>query len=125
MRAARIVPRLAEFGALAWLWDSPPMRDALARVDLAAVMAVFRAASGLSQHQLADIVGWSQSSLSLFESGRRETLYDVRVLLRFADAVDMPREALLPLVFGRADAALPDAWRRVSRWPTACKRNRA
>jgi transcriptional regulator with XRE-family HTH domain len=110
VRASRSVPPLAGQGGLAWLWDSPPMREALAQVDLAAVMAVFRAASGLSQHQLADIIGWSQSSLSLFESGQRETLYDVRALLQFVDAVDMPREALLPMVLGRADAVLPDAW---------------
>jgi len=86
------------------------MRDALARVDLAAAVAVFRAAAGLSQHELADITGWSQSSLSLFESGHRDTLYDVRALLRFADTVDMPREALLPVVLGKAGAALPDGW---------------
>lgn len=110
MRSARTAPEQTEFGALVWLWDSRPMRVALARADLAALMAIFRAASGLSQHRLAEIIGWSQSSLSLFESGRRETLYDVRVLLRFADAVDMPREALLPLVFGRAEAALPETW---------------
>jgi transcriptional regulator with XRE-family HTH domain len=109
-RAARTTPALAERGAPTWLWDSRPMRDALARVDLAAAVTVFRAAAGLSQHELADITGWSQSSLSLFESGHRDTLYDVRALLRFADAVDMPREALLPVVLGTASAALPDAW---------------
>ncbi len=109
-RAARTTPTMAERGAPTWLWDSPPMRDALARVDLAAAVAVFRAAAGLSQHELADITGWSQSSLSLFESGHRDTLYDVRALLRFADAVDMPREALLPVVLGHPGAALPDTW---------------
>lgn len=109
-RAARAIPQPPEPGPLVWLWDSRPMREALARVDLAAVVAVFRAASGLSQHRLADITGWSQSSLSLFESGQRETLYDVRALLRFADAVDMPRAALLPLLLGRADVALPETW---------------
>ena len=109
-RAARTTPTLTERGAPTWLWDSPPMRDALARVDLAAAVAVFRASARLSQHELADITGWSQSSLSLFESGHRDTLYDVRALLRFADAVDMPREALLPLVLGTASAALSDAW---------------
>lgn len=110
MRASRAVPSLADPGALVWLWDSAPMRDALVRVDLAAVVAVFRAAAGLSQYELADITGWSQSTLSLFETGQRDTLYDVRALLRFADAVDMPREALLPLMLGRSDVALPDAW---------------
>lgn len=102
MRAARSAP-LAGTGAPAWLWDSQPWRDALARVDLGAALAVFRAASGLSQHQLAEITGWSQSTLSLFESGHRDTLYDIRVWLRFAEAVDMPREALLPLVGGQTD----------------------
>jgi transcriptional regulator with XRE-family HTH domain len=108
MRASQIAPPLLEPITLAWLWDSLPMREALARVDLAAVVAVFRAAAGLSQHELADILGWSQSSLSLFESGHRNTLYDIRELLRFTDAVDMPRDALLPLILGQAFAALPD-----------------
>lgn len=110
MRASQVAPPLAEPVTLAWLWDSMPMREALARVDLAAVVAVFRAAAGLSQHELADIIGWSQSSLSLFESGQRNTLYDIRELLRFTDSVDMPREALMPMVFGQARAALPGAW---------------
>jgi transcriptional regulator with XRE-family HTH domain len=110
-RAARMAPQGEDgYAAPAWLWDSRPMRDALAKLDLPAAVAVFRGAVGLSQHELADITGWSQSTLSLFETGRRETLYDIRALLRFADAIDMPREALLPLVLGRADAALPDEW---------------
>ncbi len=106
MRASQVPPQFTEPATLAWLWDSLLMREALARVDLSAVVAVFRAAAGLSQHELADISGWSQSSLSLFESGQRNTLYDIRELLRFTDAVDMPREALLPLVLGQAHAGL-------------------
>ena len=110
-RAAKMAPQQENgYAAPAWLWDSAPWRDALARTDLPVALAVFRGASGLSQHQLADITGWSQGTLSFFETGQRETLYDIRALLRFADAVDMPREALLPLVLGRADAALPDDW---------------
>jgi hypothetical protein len=46
----------------------------------------------------------------LFESGQRGTLWDIRVWLQFADALDIPRVALLPLVLGRADAASPDGW---------------
>jgi transcriptional regulator with XRE-family HTH domain len=110
-RAAKTAPHREDgYEAPAWLWDSSPWRDALARADLPAAVAVFRAASGLSQHQLAAITGWSQGTVSFFESGQRETLYDIREFLRFADAVDIPREALLPLVVGRADAALPDDW---------------
>jgi hypothetical protein len=40
------------------------------------------------------------------EPMRRQSLYDIRELLRVADAVDMPREALLPLVLGRPDVTL-------------------
>jgi transcriptional regulator with XRE-family HTH domain len=90
-----------------WLWDSAPMRRALARVDVGAVVAILRGAAGLSQLDLANLVeGWSQSTVSLVEHGRRDTVYDVRELLRFADAVDMPREALLPLVLGDPSATL-------------------
>jgi hypothetical protein len=96
---ARIVPT--------WLWDSDPMRAALARVDIPAVIAIFRAASGLSQMELGNLVeGWSQSLVSLTERGQRDTLYDIRKLLAFADAVDMPRTALLPLILGQPDAIL-------------------
>lgn len=90
-----------------WLWDSEPMRRALARLDVGAVVAIMRAATGLSQLDFANIVeGWSQSTVSLIERGRRDTLYDVRELLRFADTVGMPREALLPLILGDPDAIL-------------------
>ncbi|MDQ2883103.1 MAG: hypothetical protein M3Y48_18480 [Actinomycetota bacterium] len=100
--------REAAAGAVpVWLWDSGPMREALARVDVPAVVAIFRAASGLSQMDLGNLVdGWSQSLVSLTERGHRDTLYDIRKLLAFADAVDMPRTALLPLILGQPDAIL-------------------
>jgi hypothetical protein len=92
-----------------WLWDSEPMRAALVRVDIPAVIAIFRAASGLSQMELGNLVeGWSQSLVSLTERGLRDTLYDIRKLLAFADAVGMRRAALLPLILGRPDAILDD-----------------
>ncbi|MGI5232521.1 helix-turn-helix domain-containing protein [Actinoallomurus sp. CA-142502] len=85
------------------------MRRALARLDVGAVVAIMRAATGLSQLDFANIVeGWSQSTVSLIERGRRDTLYDLRELLRFADTVGMPREALLPLILGDPDAILRD-----------------
>lgn len=73
----------------------------------AAAVAILRTVSGLSQSELGNLVeGWSQSTVSLIESGQRDTLFDIRKLLAFADAVDMPRAALLPLILGRADATL-------------------
>jgi transcriptional regulator with XRE-family HTH domain len=89
-----------------WLWDSQPMRDALARRDLSAAMVIFRASSGLSQQDLADVMGWSQSKVCLIERGQRDTLFDIRELLRFADMVNMPRWALVPLLLGNPDATL-------------------
>ncbi|MEV7970142.1 helix-turn-helix transcriptional regulator [Sphaerisporangium sp. NPDC088356] len=84
------------------------MREALASADLAAFVAIVRAAMRLSQLELACLVGWSQSTVNRIESGERDTIYDIRQILRFADAVDMPRHALMPLLVGNpvADAAV-------------------
>ncbi|WP_248965551.1 helix-turn-helix domain-containing protein, partial [Sphaerisporangium perillae] len=82
------------------------MREALASGDLSAFVAVVRAAMGLSQLELAGLVGWSQSTVNRIESGRRDTLYDIRELLRFADAIDMPRHALMPLLIGNPVAGM-------------------
>lgn len=83
------------------------MRQAWARLDPAAAVVMLRAAAELSQDELGRLIeGWSQSMVSLIERGRRDTLFDIRKLLAFVDAVGMPREALLPLILGRADAAL-------------------
>jgi len=92
-----------------WVFDSLLLREALAQVNLAAVPAIMRAACGLSQRDLAAIVGWNPATLSYYERGQRDGMFDIRTLLQFADAVGMPRGVLLPLVF----AELPSA-----RWPT-------
>ena len=74
------------------------------RGDLPAVPAIVRAACGLSQRDLAAMVGWSGSVLSYYERGQRDGMFDIRTVLQFADAVGMPRAALLPLVFADPDA---------------------
>jgi len=89
-----------------WLFDSPLLRQALAQVDLPAVPAIVRAACGLSQRDLAAIVGWSPATLSYYERGVRDGMFDIRTALQFADAVGMPRAALLPLVCADPDASL-------------------
>lgn len=89
-----------------WLFDSPLLRQALAQVDLPAVPAIVRAACGLSQRDLAAIVGWSAAALSYYERGVRDGMFDIRTALQFADAVGMPRAALLPLVCADPDASL-------------------
>ena len=101
MKAAREMPSRP-----LWLFDSPLLRQALAQVDLPAVLAILRAACGLSQRDLAAIVGWSPAALGYYERGMRDGMFDIRTMLQFADAVGMPRAALLPLVCADPDASL-------------------
>lgn len=101
MKAAREMPSQPS-----WLFDSPLLRQALAEVNLPAVPGIVRAASGVSQKDLATMVGWSEAVLSYYARGIRGGMYDVRTVLQFADAVGMPRAALLPLVFADADVRL-------------------
>lgn len=67
-----------------WALESPLLRRALADVNVPAVVAVIRAACGLSQRDLAEVVGWSPAVLSYYERGRRDAVFDVRVVLQFA-----------------------------------------
>jgi transcriptional regulator with XRE-family HTH domain len=93
-----------------WVLDSPLLRRVLAEVNVPAVVAVVRAACGLSQRDMAEVAGWSPAVLSYYERGRRNAVFDIRVVLQFADAVGMPRSALLALLVGDPDApgSLPD-----------------
>jgi transcriptional regulator with XRE-family HTH domain len=89
-----------------WLFDSPLLRRALAQLNVPAVPAIVRAACGLSQRDLAGIVGWSPAALSYYERGQRDAVFDIRAVLQFADALGMPRAALLPLILADPDAGL-------------------
>jgi transcriptional regulator with XRE-family HTH domain len=89
----------------AWALDSPLLRRVLASVNVPGMVAVVRAACGLSQRDLAEVAGWSPAVLSYYERGRRDAVFDVRVVLQFADRVGMPRAALLALVLADPDAA--------------------
>lgn len=91
-----------------WLFDSLVLRGALAEVNLSAVPAIVRAACGLSQRDLAAIVGWNPATLSYYERGQRDGMFDIRQVLQFTDAIGMPRESLLPLVLGDAGAGEAD-----------------
>ena len=86
-----------------WLWGSAPMRQLLARGELDAAMV--RVAAELSQHELGELTGWPPAAVSLAETGRRDTMYDVRALLKFADAVCKPREALVAADLGSSRRA--------------------
>jgi transcriptional regulator with XRE-family HTH domain len=77
------------------------MRDALARLDFPAVLVIYRTAARLSRPELGRLMGLSDSVIWYWESGRRQGIYDIRQLLQFADSVQMPREALLPVILGQ------------------------
>lgn len=104
MAAARQVPKNPS-----WVFDSPLLRRVLAEMNLAAVPVIVRAASGLSQRDFASVAGWSKDALGAYERGARSGVFDVRMLLPFADAIGMPREALLPLVLDDPEAGVADS----------------
>ncbi|WP_460364786.1 helix-turn-helix domain-containing protein [Actinocorallia lasiicapitis] len=99
------------------MWDSEPLRRALARADMGAVVAVLRGATGLSQLQFGELLGWSQTMVYRIERGERRTANDIGQILGMFDALGMPREALFPLVLGRVDVAV-DSDEEVAFWGT-------
>jgi hypothetical protein len=86
--------------APSWWLDSEELRSALSSLDLGAALRIIRLASGLSQLEFATILGWDQAEVSRAERGQRPTLYDIRRLFEVADALDMPRAALIPVITG-------------------------
>ena len=87
-----------------WVWDTGPMRDALARLDFQAVLVLYRSAAGVSRRELGKRTGLSESTIWYWEAGSRQGIYDIRQLLQFADALRMPRPALLPVILGQPRA---------------------
>ncbi|MGH3904814.1 MAG: hypothetical protein ACRDTE_11570, partial [Pseudonocardiaceae bacterium] len=79
-------------------------------MDLAAFVVLVRKASRLSLQGLGALMqeGRSKALMSMIERGQRDTLYDIRKLLAFTDALGMPRTALAPLILGDPDATLDD-----------------
>lgn len=70
------------------IWDEPDMHRALAARDISTVYRLL-CARGLSQTQLSQLTGQSQSEVSEILNGRRVLAY--RVLERIADGLGIPR----------------------------------
>ena len=87
-----------------WVWDTAPMREALARLDFQAVLVIYRAAAGVSRRELGERAGLSESAIWYWEAGMRQGIYDIRQLLQLIDALKAPRLALLPVILGQPDA---------------------
>jgi hypothetical protein len=87
-----------------WVWDTGPMRDALARLDFQAVLVICRSAAGVSRRELGKRTGLSESAIWYWEAGERQGIYDIRQLLQLADSLQAPRLALLPVILGQPQA---------------------
>lgn len=87
-----------------WVWDTGPMRDALARLDFQAVLVIYRSAAGVSRRELGKRTGLSESAIWYWEAGERHGIYDIRQLLQFTDSLQVLRLALLPLILGQPQA---------------------
>jgi transcriptional regulator with XRE-family HTH domain len=80
------------------------MPSALARLDFRAVLVIYRSVARLSRRELGQRTGLSESTIWYWEAGERHGIYDIRQLLQFADAVEVPRPALLPVILGQPHA---------------------
>jgi transcriptional regulator with XRE-family HTH domain len=78
-----------------WVWETEPMRSALASLNFRAVLVIYRSAARLSGHELGKRTGLSESTIWYWEAGERDGLCEIRQLLQFADSVKFPRAALL------------------------------
>jgi transcriptional regulator with XRE-family HTH domain len=76
-----------------WLWTSDHSRLALATGDLAVIIRAYRAATGASQRQLAELLGYDPTYISMIETGRRE-INDVATRLRIARHLGLPPHTL-------------------------------
>lgn len=79
------------------LWNAPAVAQAVATEQVGAVIRVGRIARGLTLVELGRLVGYSASTISRIETGRRK-LTDITQLRLFASALDIRTAA-----FGLAD----------------------
>ncbi|KZM70064.1 helix-turn-helix domain-containing protein [Nocardia terpenica] len=85
-------------------WDTPEFRRLLAEQKPGAAFALVRKAIGLSQADFGVLLRWERSHAGRVERGEVGTLYDYRELTRAADALGVPRSALLPALLGTSGA---------------------
>jgi hypothetical protein len=87
------------------VWDEPDMRIALAARDISTVYRRLRG-YGMTQRQIAQLTGQSQSEVCEIIQGRKVMAYDV--LVRIADGLGMPRGYLgLAYTTNGGDSAYP------------------
>lgn len=92
-RGSLPLPRQRGPHAALWLWISDNARIALASGDLATIVRAYRAATGVSQRQLAERLGYDPTYISMIETGRRE-INDVATRRRIAQHLGIPPHTL-------------------------------
>jgi transcriptional regulator with XRE-family HTH domain len=76
-----------------WLWSSDQARAAVATGDIAVIIRAYRAVTGTSQRQLAALLGYDPTYISMIETGRRG-INDVATLRRIARCLGLPPRSL-------------------------------
>lgn len=90
--ATSVVQARRAFPAL-WMWSAREAAAALGSRDLATIVRMYRRLNGISQQQLADILGYDKTYVSMIETGRR-TINDIGTRRHIARALGLPTHVL-------------------------------
>ncbi|MGY2027412.1 helix-turn-helix domain-containing protein [Nocardia gipuzkoensis] len=90
------------------VWKSPQFRKLLAEGRPGQALALVRREMGLSQADFGALLHWDRTHAGRVERGEVGTIFDIRELIRAADALGIPRSALLPLLLATPDTGTID-----------------
>src|SRR5262245_27105834 len=76
-----------------WLWSGEEASRALETRNLATILRVYRRLNGISQEQLALLLGYDKTYISMIETGRR-VITDVGTLRGIANRLNIPVHTL-------------------------------
>lgn len=101
--AAPAVPPLRLVPAV-WRWSSRAAAAALATRDLGTILRTYRRFNRFSQQQLADLLGYDKTYVSMIETGRR-SIYDIGTRRHIARTLGLPTHLFGVTDGGDADFA--------------------
>ncbi|MFG3617176.1 helix-turn-helix domain-containing protein [Nocardia sp. NPDC047654] len=90
------------------VWTTPRFRELLAEGRPGQALALVRKEMGLSQADFGALLHWDRTHAGRVERGEVGTIFDIRELARAADALGIPRSALLPLLLATPDPGTID-----------------
>lgn len=91
-------------GSAVWMWSTGEAAAALASRDLATILRTYRRLNRFNQQQLADLLGYDKTYVSMIETGRR-TINDVGTRRHIARTLGLPTHVLGVTDGGDADFA--------------------